>query len=596
MTITRSLLLTALVAVTSMPLPAAEPATDVRVLIDVSGSMKDNDPANLRAPALRLLSGLMPVGATSGIWLFAESVDGRLPPGSVDDTWKQRAGAVADAIHSRGQRTDIEAALRVATRDWKVADENTRRSVILLTDGMVDTGSDAASAASRERILGERVAALSAGGAAVHAIALSAQADHELLRSLAIRTGGWYERAENAGQLERLFLRMFEKATQPDTVPINGNRFSVDSSIDEMTVLVFRAPGTPPMRLVAPEEIVHTAAAPGEGVVWRTGNGYDMVTISQPAQGQWLIDGEVDPDNRVLVVTDLKLDVTDLPSYLLPGTELPIAAALTESGERVVREDFLRLVGVNAERQSVNGERRDLIMLDDGDGGDAEAGDGLFGSTLKSGDEEGVLQLKVTADSGTFIREKRFSLEVVWPVTATIEAGAPAQLVITPREDVIDPGTLRVSAKFAPDGGAGQDLTLNVADDGRLRASLPDIDTAAGVQVALSATTLAGDALQMTLPPLPVAPPPPADAAPVDPPPSSAAPAEQASPEAEAADPGAPAETTTQTPPPDWQTAVIVTIAANLVAGALLFALLWWRRRQRQRQMDSYEAALAAPG
>ena len=42
---------------------ATEPVNDVRVMIDISGSMKHNDPHNLRAPALRLLTGLLPKGA-----------------------------------------------------------------------------------------------------------------------------------------------------------------------------------------------------------------------------------------------------------------------------------------------------------------------------------------------------------------------------------------------------------------------------------------------------------------------------------------------------------------------------------------------------
>jgi len=45
---------------------------DVRVLIDVSGSMKQNDPHKLRAPALRLLVGLLPEGSESGIWTFGQ--------------------------------------------------------------------------------------------------------------------------------------------------------------------------------------------------------------------------------------------------------------------------------------------------------------------------------------------------------------------------------------------------------------------------------------------------------------------------------------------------------------------------------------------
>ena len=50
--------------------PAAKKAPDVRVIIDISGSMKLNDPQNLRRPALELLVRLFPAGAKAGVWTF----------------------------------------------------------------------------------------------------------------------------------------------------------------------------------------------------------------------------------------------------------------------------------------------------------------------------------------------------------------------------------------------------------------------------------------------------------------------------------------------------------------------------------------------
>ncbi len=47
---------------------------DLRLLIDVSGSMKESDPDNLRAPALELIVRLLPEGARAGVWTFGESV------------------------------------------------------------------------------------------------------------------------------------------------------------------------------------------------------------------------------------------------------------------------------------------------------------------------------------------------------------------------------------------------------------------------------------------------------------------------------------------------------------------------------------------
>jgi len=56
---------------------------DVRVLIDISGSMKKNDPNNLRRPALRLLVGLLPEDSRAGVWTFGQYVNMQVPLGKV---------------------------------------------------------------------------------------------------------------------------------------------------------------------------------------------------------------------------------------------------------------------------------------------------------------------------------------------------------------------------------------------------------------------------------------------------------------------------------------------------------------------------------
>ena len=46
------------------------------------------------------------------------------------------------------------------------------------------------------------------------------------------------------GIFGNVFLRIFEKVGRPDTLPLKGNRFKVDASIQEVTLLVFRGPGS----------------------------------------------------------------------------------------------------------------------------------------------------------------------------------------------------------------------------------------------------------------------------------------------------------------------------------------------------------------
>ncbi|HEB95952.1 MAG TPA: VWA domain-containing protein, partial [Sedimenticola thiotaurini] len=287
--------------------PKQVDAADTRVLIDISGSMKKNDPDNLRRPALRLLVGLLPADSRAGVWTFGQYVNMEVPLGKVDPSWRRRAMKGAGRIHSRGLFTNIEEAIKRATADWEGAGTRYRRHLVLLTDGMVDVSKDpAASAASRRRILEQWLPRLQAYGARVHTIALSERADHELMQTLSRETGGWYEQVTDAARLQRVFLRIFEKVGQPDSVPLKDNRFRIDSSIEEATLLVFRADGAAATRVVMPDGTSFGSDDAPANVSWHRDAGYDLLTVRKPQTGEWRIQAAVDPDNRVLVVTDLK--------------------------------------------------------------------------------------------------------------------------------------------------------------------------------------------------------------------------------------------------------------------------------------------------
>jgi hypothetical protein len=64
---------------------------DVRVIIDISGSMKHNDPNNLRKPALELLVKLFPEGSKAGVWTFGQWVNNLVPSESVNKPWRDNA-------------------------------------------------------------------------------------------------------------------------------------------------------------------------------------------------------------------------------------------------------------------------------------------------------------------------------------------------------------------------------------------------------------------------------------------------------------------------------------------------------------------------
>ncbi len=430
---------------------------DTRVLIDISGSMKENDPQNLRRSALRLLVGLLPAETRAGVWTFGQYVNMQIKLGVVDESWKKRARIAAGKIHSRGLYTNIELVLQKATEDWSGEQKVYRRSIILLTDGMVDVSKDSAKdERSRNRIIEELIPHLKSLGVAVHTIALSKRADHELMRKLSKSTGGWYEQVNSADRLQRVFLKMFEKVSRPDTVPLKDNRFTIDKSISEATLLIFRREGGEPSRIMPPKGHSFEADNAPSNVEWHRDQGYDLLTIKNPPAGEWRIQADMDPDNRVMIVTDLKMKSTALPSRLLVGEEMPIEVEFTEQGERVTKKRFLRMVSVTSERWGKDGLSEPRPVVDNGKGEDKTANDGRFTFRFGEGADEGTGELIINAKGATFVREQRQLYEILQPgfleVIPSVNESDHLDIKVTVAADLLKTESINFNVQLKGDG------------------------------------------------------------------------------------------------------------------------------------------------
>lgn len=490
---------------------------DVRVLIDISGSMRQNDPENLRRPALRMLAGLLQPGTQAGVWTFARWVNNLVPVAEVDAAWKKRTQALSKQIASPGQFTNIEEVLDKASADWEGEPTTHARHLVLLTDGMVDISKQAAeNARSRSRILDTLLPRLQAAGVRVHTIALSERADHDLMQRLAAETGGWYQQVAKAEELQRVFLRMFEKVGSPDTVPLEDNRFVVDGSVNEVTVVLFSKPDSPPAVLLSPSGESYKDSDLPAGIAWSRDQGYDMITIASPQKGEWVLQADVDPDNRVMIVTDLKLQTSEVPTHIAAGEQTRVEASLSNRGKLVARQAFLRLVDVRAEASGA-GDARSLPLNDLGEAGDEKAGDGRY--TMRFGEQQAgqEVELVVAVDSPTFMREKRFRLVVHEPVAVAV-AESPDGPVLTAdvQPAVMQPGAI-VTAWQEDTGGKRVPLQLVQPEPGQWTVPLKDLVSSSYVNV--SGTTRLGNLIEHTVGPLMLSgvelPPPVAEAPPV---------------------------------------------------------------------------------
>ncbi len=377
---------------------------ELQVLIDVSGSMKKNDPKNLRIPAIKLLINLLPKGTKVGLWLFSEQSTELVSTGTVNKQWKRKALSKIKKIHSRGLFTNIEDALEKSTKQWLSSSNNNNRSLIILTDGMVDTSKDIMqSAESRARIMDVQVPLLQQAGIKIQTIALSNDADAELLGKLASDTGGWSETAKSAEQLQKIFFKIFKQAIPQDAVPLAGNVFTVDKSIKEFSVLIFKQSGDKTPYLISPREKKITHKVKSSKVSWLNEKNYDLVTITKPKPGEWKIIGNMDPDNQVMIVTDLKFEIDELPNHILVKEVIDVNAFFSNQHQLISRADFLNLIDFSIELDK--GQKFTMTAV--------KGKQGLFRKTLAEELTKGRHTLKLVADGKTFKREITKTVEVI---------------------------------------------------------------------------------------------------------------------------------------------------------------------------------------
>lgn len=414
---------------------------DVRVVVDISGSMKKNDPKNLRIPAVRLLTNLLPSNAYAGIWTFGQFVNDLVPSQVVSNEFRRLATTKAGEINSAGLFTNIGGALERAAKDWRGKEPAGPRHIILLTDGVVDISKEPEeNAKARFDLLNRLIPELKAQQAKVHTIALSLDADMNLLRKLALDTGGNFEQAQNAEDLNRAFLRLFEQAAPRDSLPINDNNFNVDPGAEEITLLVFKKPTSTATEIRTPDGKTHKQAALPLSWRWHSENTYDLITIPQPPAGAWKIVADIDPENRVLVVSKLKLHVQEIPSVALAGEEIDLSATLFDSDKPLTNEDLAKLVEAKA-RVVGDGYQKELVLNLEGVA--------KYRSKFNVPALDMSYLIEVELRSPTFTRQRRLTVRgVASPVKSNVVVGedgtATVSLVVD--SDLFAPNSIAITA------------------------------------------------------------------------------------------------------------------------------------------------------
>lgn len=184
--------------------------TSLLLLLDRSGSMRQSDPACVRADAAELVLDQLSDG--DRVWLaeFGTTVE-RLTGSDYVSILSGRRQDLSQRLHSCGARdeyTDILAALDAALARLQSpaagAQEIFGTHVLLLTDGRYEPPPSVRRAANDELLA--KAEGIRKAGAKLHCLGLGSQVDVALLAGLAERGGGVFQRAGDASELVEKLL------------------------------------------------------------------------------------------------------------------------------------------------------------------------------------------------------------------------------------------------------------------------------------------------------------------------------------------------------------------------------------------------------
>lgn len=435
----------------TMPIDPDSAPLDLRILVDISGSMRDTDPNNLRIPAVNLLVELLPEGSTAGVWTFGQFVNMLVPHGQVDSAWRAQARQRTNDINSVALHTNIGEAIERASYDFGFSTGRNPKHYIILTDGKVDIPpSAAASRAERDRIIRDLVPRVREHNGTIHMVGLSDDLDDTLMSQLAAQTGGLNAVAADADELLALFLQVMNASLgdqAPAEVALDSNQqFRIDSSVSEFTAVVFR-PEPLPVTLIAPNGQRYTPDQLPANSEWLVSERYDLITIRMPMSGTWEVEGELGANSRIAVVSDLNLQVSPLPLNMMAQNEAPLSAQFRDTDGAVTDQEFLDLMTLTAVvRQGATVVQRGTLT---------RSGNEYVGNVTMPSDE-GSYDVVIEADGQTFNRRRVFSVNVREPLAVeVIPRTTSYEIRVYPNLPELAEQPMRLVAQVdGPDGSA----------------------------------------------------------------------------------------------------------------------------------------------
>ncbi len=399
---------------------------DVALIIDSSGSMTSNDPKNLRKSAAHLFIDLVDDEDKITIVDFDESVTLRQSLIIVAGNREKLKNAV-NRVDSIGG-TNIGGGLLTGYNQLSgdAADPIHEKAAIILTDGQHNTGTTPSSIIPKYQ---EK-------GWPIYSIALSDDADKQLLNQMSSMTGGQYYPSPSPESLLDIYNKISlsikgssQLDTRTDHIALGETKsgsLPIDASVTAFNVVLTWPGSDLDLVLYYPggNQIPLNQTSP---------NGTDDPTISYIAQktyevykvrnvtpGTWRYDilgidvqNEEDFTLTLSGITPIRLNASISKQNYEKGESVQINAVLLDGNQGITGAQVIGTV-------TLPDFSKDVIELSD-------EGNGYYGTIFSNTTQKGLYTLFIEAEKEEIIRQKQINFEVSEEDSGTINANFIAE-------------------------------------------------------------------------------------------------------------------------------------------------------------------------
>jgi len=202
-----------------------------------------------------------------------------------------------------------------------------------------------------------------------------------------------------------------------NSIKILDNRFRVDSDVKEVTIVFFRAFGSPPVVLVRPDgsKLFLENDLADDSFNWFETDTYDMISLRHPMPGPWQAVGDILPESRIMVIAGITLHADPIPTTIFSGETIKQTAYIENAGTRIDMSEFRDVVTLSIEFVSTNnpnfpnfglGSRPIARFDDNGLGFDEYEADGTFTGQFDLNISAGEWRPVFTVRTPLFSREQ----------------------------------------------------------------------------------------------------------------------------------------------------------------------------------------------